>query len=73
MYQFKCQVAEIHGEYVCQSLLLWEMSDGEEYVAGDAFRVEPAKLTETDEHGQIMELICLACARIAEKHDRTLF
>lgn len=73
MYQFKCNVAEIHGEYHVQSLLLWQQPDGEEYVAGDTYRVSGAAIAGESEHADIMLLLQTALSRIAAKYDRTLF
>lgn len=73
MYQFKCNVAEIHGEYHVQSLLLWQQPDGEEYVAGDTFKVTAGNIADLSEHGDIMLMIQTGLSRIAAKHDRTLF
>lgn len=73
MYQFKCQVAEIHGEYRVQSVLLWQQPDGEEYVAGDTFKVSAGSVDGDSEHGDIMLLLQAGLSRIARKYDRTLF
>lgn len=73
MYQFKCQVAEIHGEYHVQSLLLWQQPDGEEYVAGDTYRVSGAAIAGESEHADIMLLLQTGLSRISAKYDRTLF
>lgn len=73
MYQFKCNVAEIHGEYHVQSLLLWQQPDGEEYVAGDTFRCSSGILDGDSEHADIMLLLQQGLSRISQKYDRTLF
>lgn len=73
MYQFQCKVAEIHGEYHVQSLLLWQGGDDIEWVAGDAFSVSADQLQETDEHSSIMVVVMRSLRRIAEKHDRSMF
>jgi hypothetical protein len=73
VYQFKCDVAEIHGTYHCVSMLMWNSLDEEEWVAGDAFTVEAEQVPGFTEHDQIMDVIRLACHRIAGKHDRTIF
>ena len=73
MYQFKCEVAEIHGEYHVHSLLLWNGLDQEEWVAGDAFRISAGALGGISEHEDIMTLIQRGLSRISQKHDRTLF
>ena len=73
MYQYKTEIAELHGKYHVQTLLLWQGSKGEDYIAGDVFVVAADDLAETGEHEQIIDLMVVACQRIAEKFNRTLF
>lgn len=73
LYQFKCDVAEIHDEYHVHAMLLWEAPNDEEYVAGDSFRIRADAVEASGEHEAIMMLIRTACTRMAQKLDRTLF
>lgn len=73
MYRFRCEVAEIHDQYHVQSLLLWDVPDGEEYVAGDAWTVRTDAVEAAGEHDAIVYLLSSAIARISRKVDRTLF
>ena len=73
VYRFQSLVSEQHDEYHVQSLLMWESPDGDEWVAGDTFKVTADAVDAAGEHDAIVYLLSSACARIARKVDRQLF
>jgi hypothetical protein len=73
VYQFKCEATEIHGKYHVHSMILWESSEQAEWVAGDVFTCESESVPGETEHDHIVYLIQVACARISQKVQRTLF